>query len=123
MALGTAFELLLLHHYEDVWQLIPLLLIGMSIIIFLLRLLIPSTVIVTIFKFLMISCGLSGVLGIWLHLKANMEFEKELHPHSSGLNLLLETLSGALPALAPGSMIVYAFIGYLYILLILKPSK
>ncbi len=52
-----------------------------------------------------------------------MEFEKELHNHTSGLNLLLETLSGALPALAPGSMIVYAFIGYLYILLILKPSK
>lgn len=123
MAIGTCAELLLLHHYEDQWQLAPIVLILLSTVVFVLSLWKASKALIKLFKILMIGCAASGIIGAWFHLKANMEFEKELHPSSSGWTLISETLSGALPALAPGSMIVFALIGYMYTLLILKQPK
>ncbi|MEM7549507.1 MAG: hypothetical protein AAF363_07530 [Bacteroidota bacterium] len=123
MALGTLAELFLLEHYEDSWQLIPIVLIALSIVFFLVLQWSPSTIITKVFKGLMIACGMSGVLGSWLHLKANMEFEAELHPSYSFLTLITNSFSGAFPALAPGSMIVFGLIGYLYITLTAKQFK
>ncbi|MEM6525145.1 MAG: hypothetical protein AAGF85_18650 [Bacteroidota bacterium] len=123
MAVGTSTELFLLDHYEDQWQLAPIVLIGLSTAVFILSLWKNSKEIIRLFKALMLGCAISGVVGFWFHLKANIEFERELHPSSSGWVLISETLSGALPTLAPGSMIVFASIGYLYTLLKLKQPK
>ena len=66
----------------------------------------------------MLLTALSGVYGTFLHLRANFEFEQEMKPTETGLNLFLESLSGALPALAPGSLIALALIGYSYLILL-----
>ena len=58
----------------------------------------------------------SGGLGVWFHLKANFEFEMELHPSLEGWELLKESLSGAIPALAPGSMVALGLVGHLFTL-------
>lgn len=123
MAVGTIAELVLLEHYEDQWQLIPILLVGTAIAFFILLKWYSPKALILIFNGLMMGCAVSGFLGIWFHLKANMEFEMELHPSSSGWSLFLDSLAGALPALAPGSMIVFALIGYVYTILILKQPK
>ena len=123
MAVGTMAELVLLEHYEDQWQLIPILLVGTAIVFFILMKWYSPKALIIIFKGLMIGCAISGLLGIWFHLKANMEFEMELHPSSSGWPLFIDSLAGSLPALAPGSMIVFALIGYLYTILILTQPK
>lgn len=60
-------------------------------------------------------CALSGFIGIYFHLQANWEFETELHPGQDLITNFTESMSGALPALAPGSMVVFALIGYIYI--------
>lgn len=120
MASGTVIELLLLSHYEDTWQLLPIILIGLSLICFLMTFWLRQNWVVQLLKLLLLSCVISGGLGVYFHLQANMEFEAEMHPTQSWSTTFLESLSGALPALAPGSMILFAIIGYIYILTINK---
>lgn len=120
MASGTVIELLLLSHYEDTWQLLPIILIGLSLICFLMTFWLRQNWVVQLLKLLLLGCVISGGLGVYFHLKANMEFEAEMHPTQSWSTTFLESLSGALPALAPGSMILFAIIGYIYILTINK---
>ncbi len=118
MLLGTALELYLLDHYEDTLQLIPLLCIGTAILVIFLLFFQRTAFLLSVFKFILALTALSGFYGAFLHLRANYEFEKEMTPTANGWELFLESLSGALPALAPGSMIVLALLGYSYILLL-----
>jgi hypothetical protein len=71
-----------------------------------------------LFKVILGCTALSGIYGTFLHLRANYEFELEMKPNARDWDLFIESLSGALPTLAPGSMIVLALIGYSYILLL-----
>jgi hypothetical protein len=43
-----------------------------------------------------------------------MEFELEMYPSMAGFELVRESMSGATPALAPGTMLVLALIGLTY---------
>lgn len=118
MLVGTGMELYLLDHYEDVQQLIPLLCIGTSLVLVLVLLITPALWAIRSFQVLMGLTALSGVYGAFLHLQANYEFEREMKPTATSWESWLESLSGALPALAPGSMIVLAVIGYAFLLLL-----
>lgn len=115
---GTAMELYLLGHYEDFYQLIPLVCIGSALLVFVILFFKRAIWVMRLFKIIIVLTALSGVYGIGLHLQANYEFEQELRPTASVWNLLAESLSGALPTLAPGSMIVLALIGYSYTILL-----
>jgi hypothetical protein len=57
---------------------------------------------------------ISGVAGAALHYNANSEFELEMNPVLAGFELFRESLSGATPALAPGTMIELGLIGLAY---------
>ena len=118
MMLGTSLELYLINHFEGIWQLIPLLCIATSLIVLLILIFYRSLTVLITFKVLMVTTALAGFLGIYLHLKENFEFEQEMVPSLSNWQLLIESLSGALPTLAPASLIVLALIGYIYIKLI-----
>ncbi len=120
MTLGTLLELYLLDHYEDTLQLIPMLCIGAAIFVVGLLFLKRTRFVIGLFKGVLVLTALSGVYGAFLHLRANYEFELEMRPTAEGWDLFVESLSGALPALAPGSMIVLALIGYSYVLLLNK---
>ena len=52
-----------------------------------------------------------------LHLQANYEFEQDMKPTAGFWQLILESISGALPTLAPMSLLVLACIGYSYLIL------
>lgn len=118
MMIGTATELYLLDHYEGTLQLIPLLCIGATLVatgaLFFRR----TPFLFGLFQLLLGLTALSGVYGAFLHLRANYEFEQEMKPTADGWHLFVESLSGALPSLAPASMIVLALVGYSYLLLI-----
>ncbi|MEO1653639.1 MAG: hypothetical protein AAFU64_08845, partial [Bacteroidota bacterium] len=118
MMLGTAMELYLLDHYEDTLQLIPLLCIGLSLLVFIILLFQKTKFLRLAFQILMVLTALSGMVGAYLHFQANFEFEQEMKPTAGIWDLLTESLSGALPTLAPGSMIVLALIGYSYLILL-----
>ncbi|WP_282044476.1 hypothetical protein [Winogradskyella flava] len=118
MMAGTVLDLYLLSHYESILQLIPILCISAMMLIVLLLIFLRTRLLKNIFKLILIIAALSGFYGFYLHLNSNFEFEFEMTPTASNWDLFIESLSGALPTLAPFSMIVLALIGYSYLILI-----
>lgn len=111
---GTAAELVLLQHYEDPWQLVPLALIGLALAVLAWHGLTAGSASVRAIQVLMALFVVSGLIGVGLHHNANSEFELEMDPSLAGFRLFKEALSGATPALAPGTMMQLGLIGLVY---------
>jgi hypothetical protein len=56
-------------------------------------------------------CILSGALGVYFHVRGNLEFELEMTPAAAGWLLWREVMTGATPALAPGAMVQLGLVG------------
>ncbi len=112
-AMGLLAELYLLDHHEDWRQWIPLALLACGAVAGGWLAMRPSRRAVRTFRFLLASCIPAGLLGVWFHFQSNLEFERELHPNSSGLELAGASLGGAMPTLAPGAMILLGLLGIL----------
>lgn len=112
--LGTAAELVLLSHYEDWKQLAPLALIGLALVFVIWHLAAPSASNVHALRVLMTLFLFSGGIGVGLHYGANAEFESESDPSLRGYPLFKESLAGATPLLAPGTMVQLGLIGLIY---------
>ena len=113
-SLGLGTELLLLGHFEEWRQQIPLALLAFGLVLVAARILYQGAIILRLFRLTMLAFVLGGMVGLWFHLSSNMEFELEMHPTLSGLELLFKALSGAMPALAPGALVQLGLIGFLY---------
>ena len=111
---GLGTELLLLDHFEEWRQQVPLVLLALGLILLAVRLFYRSAIILRLFRLTMLAFVLGGIVGLWFHLSSNMEFELEMHPTLSGLELLFKALGGAMPALAPGALVQLGLIGFLY---------
>ena len=109
--LGIGIELCFLGHTEDRWQLVPLVLLGLSLLAQIWLVWRPSSASVGVFRSLMLLFVLSGFVGLYLHYSANVEFELEMYPSLRGLDLVSEALTGALPALAPATMMHLGLLG------------
>jgi hypothetical protein len=109
---GTGAELLLLGHYDDVWRLVPVVLIPVALVALAVRVASDGVAARRVFLGAMALCLLSGLLGTFLHYKGNAEFEREMTPDIAGWKLFSESMTGATPALAPGAMILFALIGF-----------
>lgn len=116
--LGTLLELVFIGHYEGVNQLIPILVIGITLISFLVLLFFKTFLVRKVFKAMLIVSAVSGLLGVYFHLDSNFQFEKEIRPNISSADLFWESLSGALPVLAPMNMLVFTLLGFIYLSLI-----
>lgn len=112
--LGAGSELFLLGHYEDPWQLVPLGMIGLSLVVLAVRLFRNDARVLRVFQVLMLLFVAAGALGVYLHYRSNVEFELEMNPAAAGWELIRESLTGAMPALAPGTMVYLGLIGFLY---------
>lgn len=110
---GVAVELLLLEHFEDVWQWTPIALLAIGFALGSGVAFWPSRVGVRGLQMIMLMYVLSAGLGIFFHLRSNIEFELELRPSMAGTELIMETLKGAMPALAPGAMAQLGLLGLL----------
>jgi hypothetical protein len=110
---GTLTELFLLEHTEEFYQLIPVILLGITFLATIGMLLKPGKGMVTTYRIIMALCLVSALVGIFLHYQANVEFVLERHPKYAGMTLFKEAVMGALPALAPGAMAQMSLIGLL----------
>jgi len=108
---GLAAELLLLEHYEDVWQWTPLALLAAGLVAVAAVALRPARGVLLAFRALMAVYIVGGALGAYLHLQGNAEFERESDPALTGTALLWESLRGATPALAPGALAQLGLVG------------
>ncbi len=111
---GTAVELLLLEHYEEWRQMIPLGLLGVGVAALIWHTVRQSAMSLRALQTLMLLFAVSGALGLVLHYRGNAEFELEMYPSKAGWELFRESMMGATPALAPGTMIQLALIGLAY---------
>lgn len=111
---GLGTELLLLDHFEEWRQQVPLVLLVLGLVLVAIRLFYRGAIILRLFRLIMLAFVLGGIVGLWFHLSANMEFELEMYPTLTGLELLSKALGGAMPALAPGALVQLGLIGFLY---------
>lgn len=113
-AVGLTAELLLLEHFESVWQWVPLVVLGSGVAIGAAMAARPAPVTVRCFQAVMVLTVGVGLLGLYLHLQGNAEFELEMDPALRGVELFWSALSGATPALAPGAMMQLGLLGLVY---------
>jgi hypothetical protein len=113
-SIGTGLELVLLEHMEDVWQNVPLALIGIGCLALAVLAIRPGIASLRGFQLTMWLFIASGVAGVFLHYQGNVAFELELNPDAAGWELFRESLKGATPSLAPGTMTLLGALGLAY---------
>jgi hypothetical protein len=108
---GMGLELLFIGHVEDRLQLVPVLLLAGGLAALAWYAARPGPASARAVQVLMALFVASGVLGVGLHYRGNQEFEREMYPTITGLELVRKTLTGATPVLAPGSMALLGLVG------------
>src|SRR5688500_11166728 len=83
-AIGLFAELLLLEHFDSAWQWAPLVSLAGTVLTALLVSLRPSRPTLRAFRLVMAACVIFGIIGVFLHLKGNLEFELEGAPELRG---------------------------------------
>jgi hypothetical protein len=112
---GLLAELLLLAHYEDARQRIPLVLLaaGLAAILADLSLSRPSTRLVI--QLVMIVFIAVGLLGVYLHFQGSKEFQLEMDPSMGGTDLIWHVLQAkSPPTLSPGTLVQMGILGLGY---------
>jgi hypothetical protein len=112
--IGTGTELLLIGHFEDRWQLAPLILFAAGIIVSIAQATRGGPALTTLLRLVMLLFIVSGGVGTMLHYTGNSEFEREMYPTIAGWELFRESMTGATPVLAPGTMTLLGLIGLVY---------
>ncbi len=112
---GMSVELLLLGHYEELDQLIPLVLAGLALVTLTWATVAPSGAAPHALRAVMAGFVVAGAVGVVLHFQANAEFQTEIDPTQGGLELFWKVVRAkAPPALAPGAMVQLGLLGWLY---------
>lgn len=118
LALGTtamAAELLLVRHFEDANQWIPLAEGAVGLVLILWCAIRPGVAAIRALQFVMLTFIATGIIGITLHFSANAEAQREIDPALGGTALFWKAVeSTAPPALAPGIMVQLGLLGLLY---------
>jgi hypothetical protein len=114
-AVGTVVELLLIGHHEDSWQLAPLFLLVVSVIVAVWAGASGASAPVRAFQLTAVLLMAVGAIGLWLHWRANSEFEAEVSPSLTGLAFVWKAVRGASPpSAAPGTLIHLGLLGLAY---------
>ena len=112
---GLLVELMLLAHYEDVQQQIPLILLGLGLGGVILDLVRPRNWTLNMVGGVMALFIVAGLLGAYLHFRGSREFQLEMDPALRGMNLMWHVLRAkSPPTLAPGSMMQLGLLGLGY---------
>ena len=111
---GLEIELALLRHADSFSQLIPHIVLLIGLLAAVTVYLSPSAATLRAFQAIMWLFVVVGVLGVFFHLKGNVEFATERDPSLSGFKLIWKVLRGATPALAPGALSQLGLLGLIY---------
>jgi hypothetical protein len=112
---GVGAELLALGHYEDSWQLVPLILIVLGFVVIGWHVWDGGAASVQALRAVMVMFIAAGVAGIVLHYLGNLEFQLEIDPSQSRWTLFTKVIRAhSPPALAPGVMAQLGLLGLVY---------
>jgi len=114
--LGTVVELVLLSHYEQPVQLVPVVLIVLALIVLAWHVMGHSAASLRVLMGLMILFVLAGFAGFVAHFHGSAEFQLDLEPSLSTWELLEKVMRAkAPPLLAPGMMMQLGLLGLAYV--------
>jgi hypothetical protein len=108
LCFGTMVELWFMEHFKDPNQLIPFALCGLGVVGVGAVLLRPRRWTIAAMRATMLLMGAGSLLGIYLHLANNFEFELDIRPGATAGEVVMEALRGASPLLAPGMLALVA---------------
>jgi hypothetical protein len=112
---GTLVELLLLQHFEDLLQWVPLVLIVLTLILVAWHVARPQPANVRALQATMCGLVVAGFIGVGAHLQGAAEFQLEMDPSQPLWNVFRKALQAqAPPALAPGVMLQMGLLGLIY---------
>ena len=112
---GLLVELVLLAHYEDLNQRIPLALLGAGIVVLVVEWRSPAPVRRLLIQLVMVLFIVGGLLGMYLHFAGSREFQLEMDPQMRGMTLVWHVLQAkSPPTLSPGMMVQMGILGLGY---------
>jgi hypothetical protein len=114
--LGTVTELVLLSHYEQPMQLVPVVLIVIALAVIAWQAMRHNAASLRALQVVMGLFVLAGFAGMVAHFRGSVEFQLELDPDMSNWELLEKVLRAkAPPVLAPGMMLQFGLLGLAYV--------
>jgi hypothetical protein len=121
---GTAVDLLLLDHYEEVWQFPPIVMIVLGLGVVAWVWYSGSANAMTAMRISMVLFLATGAAGMLFHYNGNREFQREMDPSLGGWALFVKVMRAkAPPALAPAAMIQIGLLGLLYTYRLVAPAN
>ncbi len=113
---GTVTELVLLEHYEQPLQLVPLVLIVAAVAAIAWQVKRDTATSLRTLEIIMALFVLAGFAGIAAHFRGSAEFQLELNPSMSTWELVEKIVRAkAPPLLAPGMMLQMGLLGLAYV--------
>ena len=114
--LGTVVELVLLSHYEQPVQLVPVVLLVLALLVLAWHVMGHSAASLRVLMGLMVLFVLAGFAGFAAHFYGSAEFQLDLEPSLSTWELLEKVMRAkAPPLLAPGMMMQLGLLGLAYV--------
>jgi hypothetical protein len=112
---GLLAELLLIAHYEDATQWIPLVVLAAGLVALAIDLALARGWTQLLVQLTMVLVVASGALGIYFHFHGSREFQLEMDPQMRGTTLVWHVMRAkSPPTLAPGSMVQLGILGLGY---------
>jgi hypothetical protein len=112
---GTVTELVLLGHYEQLMQLVPVILIVVALAVVVWHVMRHDTASLHALQVVMALFVLAGFIGVAAHFHGSVEFQLDLNPEMSTWELVEKVLRAkAPPVLAPGMMLQFGLLGLAY---------
>ncbi len=112
---GLTLDLALLGHYEDIWQTVPLVSLGIALAACAWHGFAASRASVRGLQSVLFLVALNGLIGLYMHFDGNREFQLEMDPSQSGWKLFVKVIQAhSPPALAPAAFVQFALLGLLY---------
>jgi len=107
----TVTELFFLSHWSETIQFLPFVLSGLGLITLTFAYFRPERGTMTLLRRSMIIIAACSLIGVYEHMANNLGFRMEIQPNATTWELILATLEGANPVLAPGILMLGAVIG------------
>ena len=112
---GLLAELLLIAHYEDATQWIPLVLLAAGLVALAIDLVLARGWTQLLVQLMMVLVVAAGAVGIYFHFHGSREFQLEMDPQMRGATLVWHVMRAkSPPTLAPGSMVQLGILGLGY---------
>jgi hypothetical protein len=112
---GMSVELVLVGHYADSNQAIPLALAALALFTIAWVAIAPGIWAVRTLQLVMLLYAGAGIVGIALHFQASFEAQRELNPANDNADLVWNAITAITPpALAPGVMVQLGLLGLAY---------